>query len=191
MTQTEFLEKLEHELKIYRVSKVDEIIADYKEHFIMGLQNGKTEVEICEKLGSPSIIAKAFETEVMIDQIKNSEHKFEFAKAFKILRRLLILAPFNFFMVVVPGAILFALLCAGWATSVALVGSSLGLLSISLVAGLLSLSFWIFIGLSSASLGIASLGLLIGTVMFYLSKNIILACISYLQWNLKFILEKA
>lgn len=190
MTQKEFLEKLGQELKTYHVAKVEDILNDYKEHFVMGLQNGKSEIEICEKLGSPSVIAKAFETEVMIHKIKNPENKFQFSAALKILGRLLILAPFNFFMVAVPGVILAVLLFCGWAVSASFVGSSLGLFTISLVTGILSLSFWIFLGLGTASLGLLSLGLLVGTVMFYISKNIILACISYLQWNLKFILEK-
>ncbi len=43
MTKENFLEQLRKELKLKNVSDIDEIIADYEEHFEFKVEEGKTE----------------------------------------------------------------------------------------------------------------------------------------------------
>lgn len=52
MNKVEYLEALKEALKNTDKDVMDEILADYEEHFQVGMENGKTEEEICEELGS-------------------------------------------------------------------------------------------------------------------------------------------
>lgn len=56
----EYLNKLEKALK--RLSEIDkqEILADYKEHFEIGYEAGKTDKQIIESLGDPTELAKMY-----------------------------------------------------------------------------------------------------------------------------------
>lgn len=53
MTKTEFLQQLYNHLMSLTPSERDDIISDFEEHFTAGLENGKTEEQICEELGDP------------------------------------------------------------------------------------------------------------------------------------------
>ena len=57
MRKIEFFNDLENALKMLKIQKVDEILRDYEEIFISGLQSGQTEEQIIESLGEPLEIA--------------------------------------------------------------------------------------------------------------------------------------
>ncbi len=103
MSQNEYLKQLEIALQTNGIARIQEILADYREHFVIGLANGKSEIEIGQKLGDPDVIAKAYKTEDMIRVIKCPESDFSFSSALKIMGRLIVLAPFNFLIVLIPG----------------------------------------------------------------------------------------
>lgn len=52
MNKIEYLEALKEALKDADKDVMNEILADYEEHFQVGMENGKSEEEICEGLGS-------------------------------------------------------------------------------------------------------------------------------------------
>lgn len=52
MNKVEYLEALKVALKNTDKEIMEEIISDYEEHFQVGVENGKTEEQICEDLGS-------------------------------------------------------------------------------------------------------------------------------------------
>lgn len=52
MNKTEYLSALKEALKDTDESVMEEIVSDYEEHFQVGLENGKSEEQICEDLGS-------------------------------------------------------------------------------------------------------------------------------------------
>lgn len=190
MTKQEFLKQLKNELEINGIVNVAEILSDYEEHFTHGLAKGKLENEIANSLGSPSTIAKAYKTDTMIQEIKNPDSQFRWGLTLNVLLRLLVIAPFNFFFLFIPGIILVAMLSAGW--SVALAIGSVGfaiLWNISNIASISS-SLWLLAAGLSATVGFLGLGTLGMLIMFFITKYIVLGVISYLQWNLKFILEK-
>jgi len=189
MKQQEFLKSLRNELEKNQVQNIPSILADYEEHFTHGLSKGKSEDELSESLGQPATIAKAYKTEHMINEIKNPEKGFKLGLAFSVIGRLLVIAPFNFFVLFIPGIIIFAMLISGWAVSVALGSVSLALLGTLPVVALLSLNIWAWIAHISASLGLLAMAILGGMVMFLISKYVLLSLISYLQWNLQFILQ--
>jgi len=71
MTKSEFITLLKNELKDISKDEREDIISDYEEHFTAGLKKGKTEAEICEKLGDPRKIAKESKAVAAIQNIKN------------------------------------------------------------------------------------------------------------------------
>ena len=58
-TKAEFMSALTDRFRQMSLP-ADEIIEDIEQHFSEGLENGLTEQEICEKLGSPEEIAEAY-----------------------------------------------------------------------------------------------------------------------------------
>lgn len=190
MNKLEFLKLLKLELESNGVRNNQDILADYEEHFAHGIAKGKSEEEICKSLGSPLTLAKAYKTESMIQEIKNSDKGFDMKLALNVVLRLLVLAPFNFIVLFIPGIIIFTFLVTGWAVSLAFSGVAVGILGFLPEAATLSLSAWAWvagISMSLSFLGMATIGVMI---MFLISKYILMGLISYLQWNVKFVLEK-
>lgn len=60
MTKDEFLTRMERALTVLAPHERIDILSDYVEHFRMGEENGKTDEEIAESLGSPEELAKTF-----------------------------------------------------------------------------------------------------------------------------------
>ena len=60
MNKEQYLSVLRKELHINKVEDIDEIIAEYEEHFAHKLSDGYTEEEIAAKLVKPAVIAKQF-----------------------------------------------------------------------------------------------------------------------------------
>jgi uncharacterized membrane protein len=190
MTQQEYLKSLKEALERQSVSNVSDVLNDYKEHFTHGLQNGKSESEISDKLGNPIVIAKAYETEALIQKMKDPETGFQFEMALRVIGRLMVIAPFNLILFLIPGVILFSLLIAGWSVAVALGSAGLALFGFAFKTGVLALSLWFAIGIGSSSLALLGVGVFALAMMFVVTKSIMLALINYLQWNLKFVMEK-
>lgn len=190
MTKNEFMTTLKQALSQNNVTKIDDIVADYEEHFAHAKAEGKSEDEISKKLGNPETIAKAYETESMIVNIKDPEKPFKLTHALTVLGRLIILAPFNFLVLCIPGSILFGLMAAGWSIALGFAACAVGALVVGLEGGLMQISGWLGAGVISMSLAFAAVTVLAGFVMFTLTKQLLIFIISYLQWNLKFILER-
>jgi uncharacterized membrane protein len=60
MTKLEYLERLHTELNRLNVRDVDDITAEYEQHFAFKLADGFSEEEISAKLGTPAAIAAQF-----------------------------------------------------------------------------------------------------------------------------------
>lgn len=190
MTRKEFITRLQQTLQANHITAVHEIVSDYEEHFNHALAEGKTEQEVCEKLGSPETIAHAYETEKMITTIKDPARPFNVQNALTILGRLVIITPLNFLILFIPGAMLFAILTAGWSVCLSFLAVGFSALAVAFQSNLFNLSGWFTTAVLSGSLGFMGLAVCVGFLMFFLTKSILLLAINYLQWNLKFILEK-
>ncbi len=190
MNKLEFLKLLKLELETNGVRNVQDIMADYEEHFTHGLSKGKSEEEISKNLGSPLTIASAYKTDSMIKEIKSSDKGFDMKLALNVVMRLLILAPFNFIVLFIPGAIIFGLLVGGWGAAIGIGGASLGVLGFMPGAASLSASAWAWVAGFTLSISLMGGAILIGMVMFFITKYLLMGLISYLQWNLKFVLDK-
>lgn len=60
MNRREFLDLLRYYLRSYPANIINDIVADYEEHFRIGMEHGKSEAEISAELGSPKDIADEF-----------------------------------------------------------------------------------------------------------------------------------
>ena len=185
MKRQEFIQNLKESLEKRNINNVKDILADYEEHFSHGQQKGQTEDEISAKLGNPATIAQAYETDLLIEQVKNPEQRFQWQLAMRVIGRMIIIAPFNLIILFIPGVISLSLLFAGWAVVLVFPAVGVAILTLAFHYG-----FWATLTSLSASLGVLGLGVLSGTIMFILTKYVLLAIINFFQWNLKFILEK-
>ncbi|NLK68186.1 MAG: DUF4097 family beta strand repeat protein [Clostridiaceae bacterium] len=71
MNKIEYLNALKEALKNIDISVMEEIVSDYEEHFQVGKENGKTEDEICESLGSIDDLVKEINE---VYNTRNDEH---------------------------------------------------------------------------------------------------------------------
>ncbi len=69
MNKTEYLSALKKALKDTDESVMEEIVLDYEEHFQVGMENGKSEEQICEELGSIEDLVKE------IKEVYNTDNK--------------------------------------------------------------------------------------------------------------------
>jgi uncharacterized membrane protein len=61
MIKSEFLEKLEKELKRNHISDASDIVSEYEQHFAFKMADGYSQEEIAAKLGNPVALASQFE----------------------------------------------------------------------------------------------------------------------------------
>ena len=67
MTKTEFLQQLDNCLYSLTFADRQEIIQDFEEHFSAGIEQGKTEEQICSELGTPQSCASPYITAAVTD----------------------------------------------------------------------------------------------------------------------------
>jgi uncharacterized membrane protein len=190
MNQQEYLSALRAELDKRKVPRVQEIMADYHEHFTDALKTGKTEMQVVEKLGAPDLIAKAYETESIINHAKENSKDVPVGLVISSLGRVLILAPFNFIFMFIPAVVLFAMLAAGWSVAGGLGAAGFGILAFIPGTTAAAGTIWATIALLFAGMGTVGLAAMGVVVMFVITRGVATAVVSYLQWNLKFILQK-
>lgn len=188
MNKQQYLDKLELELRRLNVSKVNDVLADYNEHFMMGQGKGKSEQEIIDKLGDPLTVAKAYQAENFIATMESSNAQDKvgfFAKAFG---RALILTPFNFFMIIGPFLVLACLMFGGWAVALTICGTGVGIaLALLTLIPLSGFSFWAGGAAFFTAIFLGSLGLLFLMGMLFVSKLVVLFFVNYMKWNIDFV----
>lgn len=62
-TKQEFLDRLKASIGALPIQDQGDILNDYEEHFRIGMENGKTEAEIADSLGSPEELGASFTEE--------------------------------------------------------------------------------------------------------------------------------
>ncbi|MBC7419542.1 MAG: DUF1700 domain-containing protein [Bdellovibrio sp.] len=190
MNKNEFILALRSALQKNGVKDIDDIASDYEEHFQQAKIQGKNEDEVSRKLGTPEVIAKAYETDSMVLQMKDTSQPFKFTFAFKVLGRLIVLAPFNFLILLIPGSIILAIVVIGWALTMVTGASALAIVTTGLQANLINLSAWVGVSIFSTTLALFGLTAIFILGMMLITKSIVVFAINYLRWNLKFVLQK-
>lgn len=192
MNQQEFIHSLHRELEQLPHNERKEIIADYKQHFLVYLRQGKSEEEIASLLGTPKSIAKLYKAEYRVKQaeLESSAHNILHA-----VGAVLSLGLFNLLMVLGPflgmvGALM-ALFCAGAAVSltgvILFAGSLVSIFipgAVDLPAALSSNTLTLAATLSM-SVGFAAMGLLFIIGDYYLGRIFYRGTLRYLRFHIR------
>ncbi len=194
MTKQDYLNVLALALGVLPAAEVKEIVADYEEHFAHGLRSGKSEDQIIQSLGNPKFVAAQYLTE-NLSRVNSNEVTFDkgsIAANVKTLARvvalLLVLAPFNFFVLLVPFALVVTLGIVGWGIpTFSIVGGFTGI--IALAMNVFGHSLFSSEGLTILLLflGLIPLGFLFGIVMWFLTKQFLVLTVNYLKWNFRMV----
>ena len=164
-----------------------EILGDYEEHFRFGLAAGKTEEEICEALGQPKAIAKAYRAETLVARAKSDK------SVGNIMRALIAVVSLGFFNLVFVSGIFFGLagtLIGFWGAGIGITFGGLAVLIVSLIGPALLIADMpaaAMAGMGFLGAGLCALGILWGIGCFYISKWFYKLIVKYLQFNIKII----
>jgi uncharacterized membrane protein len=190
MNKQEYLGELNKLLSKLPKEDKEDIISDYEEHFVIGVEKGRTEEEISKALGNPKTIAKQIKAEYMVKKAEN-EHS-----AGSMIEAVLAAAGLGFFnlvFVAVPAIVLVAIILTLFVLGGVMVfGGILMTLSNVLQAFLPQYNFNLQTGggiLSSlggtlGGIGLTMLGLALLGGMAYVAKWFYGLTIKYLKLNL-------
>lgn len=189
MTKAEFLNELDRALAGVAYQDKQEIMSDYIEHFRSGAETGKSEEQICNALGNPRSIARAYRADYLVEQARSSN---SVGNVFRAVVAVISLGFFNLVFVLGPFLGLVGALFGLWAAAAGItIGGVVGA-----VAGLAAL---VFPGLSSGIgplgvLGLAFLcvaltavGLLLCIGLYFLTLWLGKLTVKYLKMNLRII----
>lgn len=188
MNKEEFLSRLDTGLK-GRIPdpERDEILADYSEHFRMGILDDRTEDTIARALGDPDDLAREW---CAVSLVRTAETHSSFRNMGRAVLATIGLGLFNIVVVLIPAVILLVMLIIlfliGLAHAVG--GSVLAILSLAEITGIHDTSE---ILLPSAGIcigiGVCALGILIIIADGYCARWIYRLAIRYLKWNISVI----
>lgn len=205
MNREQFLKTLEASLKNFTEEDKKDILYDYEEHFRIGVQNGKTEEELIEELGSPDDIAKQYkgsiDTEKLestsynkdnTDSSKYSQVRLEQSSIVPSIIATLALGFFNLIFVIwifiAIGATLFGLAAAAIGVTFSGVAVTFGPFLAPLFSGSISMPSNIPYNLTILfGIGTTALGALFSIGVFYLIKYFYFVTVKYIKWNISII----
>lgn len=107
MTKNEYLALLYEHLKNMSETEKQDIVSEYENHFIEGLNDGKTEQQIVKMLGHPKDMAKAINAESAVGEAE--KHK-GFSNTGQAIITVLGLSVINFILITGPLLIYISLL---------------------------------------------------------------------------------
>ena len=172
MNKDNFLMDLQQQLKKLPSEDLQEIMRDYEEYFLIGMNEGKTEAEIITKLGSPNQVAKEILANYQLELLEKNPSTFNMLKA---TWAVIGLGLFNLIFILGPFITLLSLLFAGWIVSVSFVFSPMLAL------------FSLTIGSFFQSILLCGVGLLLGIGLYYLTISVKQLIIKYLKFNLSIV----
>lgn len=183
MTRREFIDELGALLSDLPDKERLDILADYTEHFLMGIEKGKSEHEIAEALGNPKTLARELLAGYRIHQAQSDASVGNMTRA---VLATVSLGFFNLVFVIGPFMAIIGVLVGLYMAAFSLLIAPLGLF---FHYGLPSASqerlLWLFGSMASLGLGgMLSIGL-VG-----LSKWLYRQFLRYLQFNVRVIRGK-
>ena len=179
MNKPQFLEALDSALRPLSSAERLDILRDFEEHFNIGFEEGKSEEEIADALGSPQKIAKELLASYHIEKVETT------ATTGNVLRAVwavIGLGFFNLIIVLGPFMALLGVIFAGWIVSITFIASPLLVVIGSII---FSGSFELFELFFSITL--AGLGLFIAIGMFFVTRTLTSLFIRYLKFNAAFV----
>lgn len=183
MTRREFMDELGLLLGELPDKERLDILADYTEHFLMGIQAGKSEHEIAEALGSPKLVARELLAGYRIHQAQSNATVGNMTRA---VVATVSLGFFNLVFVLGPFLVLIGVLIACFGVSVSLLFAPLGILAQYGIPAVSQERLLLLFG-SLASVG---LGGMLAIGLLRLSRWLYRQFLRYLQFNVQMIRGK-
>ncbi|MEB2640457.1 DUF1700 domain-containing protein [Bacillus sp. DAG6] len=177
MSKEGFLKELLSYLRKLPEEERQDILLDYEEHFQFGLEEGKTESEIIQGLGSPKVIAKELLAMYRFDKMKKNPSTSNVTRA---VMAAIGLSLFNFIIVLGPLVAIVAFIFSFW------IGGIASVVTPFLVIGKVFMGTFIWLDLF-VSITFVGVGLLLCIIAFYSTKWFKRLCVRYVIWNFKMI----
>lgn len=187
MNKNSFLKKLSEELRGIPEEERKDILAEYTEHFEVGMAKGRSEKEISISIGNPMIIAKELKA---LTLVKIAERESSVINISRAAFSTLGLGVFNLIFVLVPLLIIFIILISLFAAAIGITALGIAVLIAILFEPLLSdylvigmkITPAIFLSISSIALGIL---FFIGNIQ--LVRSLYEQFLRYLKFNMRVI----
>lgn len=179
MDREQFLKRLGKSLKRLSSDERRDIIQDFEEHFVFGLEEGKTEEKIAASLGSPNQIAKELLASYHMEKVEATAST---GNIFRAVWAVIGLGFFNLVIVLGPFIALAGVAFAGWASGIAFIVSPLLVLVNAVIYPETFALFDLFL-----SIMLSGLGLFIAIGMFFATRGLSNGFVRYLQFNVKLV----
>ncbi|WP_099156706.1 HAAS signaling domain-containing protein [Virgibacillus ndiopensis] len=179
MTKNQFMKELDLSLKGLSSNERQDILQDFQEHFAIGVEEGKTEEQIADSLGSPKHIAKELLATYHIEKVETTATT---GNIFRALWAVIGLGFFNLVIILGPFVAIVALVVAGWASGAAFIASPL----LVLVNVLFNPRTFEFFDLFF-SIMLSGIGLFIAVGMFVATKVLTNLFVRYLKYNVSLV----
>jgi uncharacterized membrane protein len=179
MSKQQFLQELNDGLKeIPETERVD-ILRDYEEYFQAGAENGKTEQEILDGLGSAKQIAKELRAAYHLGTVREKPNV---ANLLRATFALISLTLFNLVFVLGPLLGLFGLLVGCWFGVLSMIAAPIWT-GIQDTEAVNAMGWFPWFG----SIAICGAGILLGVALFFFSKWLVKGLVWYMQFNLSIV----
>lgn len=179
MNKEQFLARLDDALKRLPSTEREDILLDFKEHFEIGQDEGKSEEEIAKGLGTPQQIAREMVAAYRLEQVVETATT---GNIFRAVWAVIGLGFFNLIIVLAPFVALVAIVLSGWAVGVSLIlNPILYLVNVVIYPEIFALYQLFF------TIGLAGLGIFMIIGMYYVTHWLIKGFVRYLQFNVKMV----
>lgn len=192
MDKDEFMGELKKQLKSIPDEELKDILADFEEHFAIGIEEGRTEEELSESMGNPKDLAKQMKTNYLVNKAQTSTTP---TNVIKVLLAFASLGLFNLIFVLGPVLMVISILII-----LAIIGIALSLAgTIAFIASILRpfdiLESVTFIGVNQieglfVSGGILVAGLVILIITGFFGKYFSKFIIQYVKMNIQIIKQE-
>lgn len=179
MTKKQYLMALETALRKLPADEREEMLQDFEEHFAIGSEEGKSETEITEALGSPQQIAKETIATYHLDQAESNATT---GNIFRAVWAAVGLSFFNLVIVLGPFIAIVGIVSSGWIAGIAFIGSPLLLL----INVIMYPNSFELVELFT-TLGLCGLGIFIIMGMYIATKGLMKGFMTYLQFNMNLV----
>jgi len=187
MNKERFLKVLERNLNGLPKEEIEDIIADFEEHFTFGIKGGRTEEELSRSLGDPKMLAKELKTTSYLDKAEESTSTKNISRAvfasigMGFFNIIFILPPF-----ICIAAVILVFFTAATAIAASGIAGFFGSIFYPVFAQYITFAFNPAVGIFGF-LGIAALGVLFFIGVVYLSRFLYRQLVRYLRFNLRVI----
>jgi uncharacterized membrane protein len=180
-----FLSDLRAALHRHGVDGADEIISDYRSHITEAVARGQTEDDVLRRLGSPEVLARAFDARQMV-----SPSQVHWSRVLKAAGRLLAVAPAQLLFGIFPAAAALSLVLILGSVAVGTAGAGVGIWAAAPSVAAAGLGGLGWLGFVCLSIALLSLGVCFFAGFWIFGRGCLRFAARYIRWNLDWALDR-